>query len=105
MFAPHATASGPLQAQGKIKTCTTPKPDACKLGVELEKKLSNGRYGVVASKYTGWVSCKARTLSVPYKCPQRLQKHTYKTVSSLQIEYKGRYGTKVVASSAMSTYC
>lgn len=54
----YVTGNGPLQAQGKIKTCTTPKPDACKLGVELEKRLSSGLYGVVASKNTGWVSCK-----------------------------------------------
>lgn len=101
----YVTGNGPLQAQGKIKTCTTPKPDACKLGVELEKRLSSGLYGVVASKNTGWVSCKARNLSVPYECPQRLQTHTYRTVSSLQIEYKGKYGTTVVASSAMSTNC
>ncbi|WP_143195137.1 hypothetical protein [Streptomyces sp. CB02488] len=101
----YVTAGGPLYAQGKIKSCTTPKPDACKLDVTLEKKLSNGLYGVVANKNTGWKTCKAKTLSVPYKCPQRIQKHTYKTVSSLQIEYKGKYGTKVVGSSTIATNC
>jgi hypothetical protein len=101
----YVTANGPLYAQAKIKSCTTPKPDACKLDVALEKKLSNGLYGVVANKSTGWKACKAKTLSVPYKCPQRIQTHSYKTVSSLQVEYKGKYGTNVVASSAKSTNC
>ncbi|MET7622292.1 hypothetical protein [Streptomyces sp. NPDC005408] len=101
----YVTANGPLYAQGKIKSCTTPKPDACKLDVTLEQKLSSGRYGVIASKTTGWKACKAKTLSVPYKCPQRIQTHSYKTVSSLQVEYQGKHGTNVVASSAMSTNC
>lgn len=102
----YVTDGGPLYAQMKIKSCTDPKPDKCKLGISLDMKQPNGPYTPVADKSSGWTSCKVnKRLNVKYKCPQRIQKNKYIAVASLTVEYRGRYKTTAVQSSSMKTFC
>lgn len=104
------SAKKKLFSKGKITKCTVPPPQECKLRVVIEEKDSKnfGIWTQVPGGRTKGYTPKCLGLTVTtkgFKCKVTIEKHLFRTLEQLSVEYKGSIGTNVKDSTVIHEFC